>query len=141
MKELAGMKALITGGSRGIRAATALLFAERGVAVAIGYRSRAEEGNAVVQRARALGVNATAIAADIGDRDGAEQLVSTALKQLNGIDFFVGNSGIWVPDDVSLTEMSDDQWHRTLRENLDSVFFTTRAAARVISDGGRIVLK
>ncbi|HEU4997058.1 MAG TPA: SDR family oxidoreductase [Gemmatimonadaceae bacterium] len=140
MKELAGMKALVTGGSRGIGAATALLFAEWGVDVAIGYRSRAAEANTVVQRARALGVNATAIAADIGDREGAEQLIGAAVKQLNGIDFFVGNSGIWVPNDVSLTEMSDDQWHRTLRENLDSVFFTTRAAARVINDRGRIVL-
>lgn len=140
MKELAGMKALVTGGSRGIGAATALLFAEWGVDVAVGYRSRAAEANTVVQRARALGVNATAIAADIGDREGAEQLVGAAVKQLHGIDFFVGNSGIWVPDDVSLTEMSDEQWHRTLRENLDSVFFTTRAAARVINDRGRIVL-
>jgi 3-oxoacyl-[acyl-carrier protein] reductase len=140
VKSLGGKKALITGGSRGIGAATAMLFAEWGVDVAIGYRARGGDANTVVQRARSLGVTATAIAADIGDRSGAEQLVDDAVKQLGALDFFVGNSGIWIPEDVPLAEMSDDQWHRTMRENLDSVFFTTRAAARVLRDHGRIVL-
>jgi 3-oxoacyl-[acyl-carrier protein] reductase len=140
MKSLAGKKALVTGGSRGIGAATALLFAEWGVDVAIGYRARAGDANGVVQRARGLGVTAAAIAADIGDRSGAERLVDDTVKQLGALDFFVGNSGIWIPEDVPISEMSDDQWHRTMRENLDSVFFTTRAAARVLRDHGRIVL-
>ena len=140
MKSLAGKRALITGGSRGIGAATALLFAEFGVNVAIGYRARSESATSVVNRARGLGVTATAIAADIGDRDGADRLLSEALRQLGGLDFFVGNSGIWIADEVSLAEMSDEQWHGTMRENLYSVFFTTRAAARVLSDHGRVVL-
>jgi 3-oxoacyl-[acyl-carrier protein] reductase len=140
MKSLAGKKALVTGASRGIGAATALLFAEWGVDVVIGYRARSGDANAVVQRARGLGVTAAAIAADIGDRNGAERLVDDAMKQLGALDFFVGNSGIWIPEDVPISEMSDDQWHRTMRENLDSVFFTTRAAARVLKDHGRIVL-
>ena len=140
MKSLSGKKALITGGSRGIGAATALLFAEWGVDVAIGYRARTGDANAVVQRARGFGVAATAIAADIGDGSGADRLVDDAVKQLGALDFFVGNSGIWIADDVPLAEMSDDQWHRTMRENLDSIFFTTRAAARVLREHGRIVL-
>lgn len=140
MKSIGGRKALVTGGSRGIGAATALLFAEWGAHVAIGYRARTGDATAVVNRARGFGVNATAIAADIGDPHGAERLIEEAAKQLGGLDFFVGNSGIWIPQDVSLAEMSDDQWHRTMRENLDSVFFTTRAATRVLKDHGRIVL-
>ena len=140
MKSLAGRRALVTGGSRGIGAATALLFAEFGTHVAIGYRSRRDDADVVVRRARALGVNADAIAADIGSREGAEQLVEEAAKQLGGLDFFVGNSGIWIPDEVSLAEMSDDQWRRTMRENLDSVFYSTRAACRILKDRGRIVL-
>jgi len=140
VKSLAGKRALVTGGSRGIGAATALLFAEFGVDVAIGYRARTGDANAVVQRARGFGVRATAIAADVGDRDGAERLVDEAVKQLGPLDFFVGNSGIWIPDEVSLADMTDDQWQRTMRENLDSVFFTTRAACRSLNDHGRIVL-
>ena len=140
MKDLAGKSALITGGSRGIGAATALLLAEWGVHVAIGYRARTGDATGVVNRARGFGVNATAIAADIGEREGAERLVEEAGKQLGGLDYFIGNSGIWIPEDVSLGNMSDDQWHRTMRENLDSMFFTTRAASRVLRDHGRVVL-
>jgi len=140
VKDLAGRNALITGGSRGIGAATALLLAEWGVNVAIGYRARSGDATGVVNRARALGVTATAVAADIGEREGAERLVDEAVKQLGGLNYFVGNSGIWIPEDVSLADMGDDQWRRTMRENLDSMFFTTRAAARVIKDHGRIVL-
>jgi 3-oxoacyl-[acyl-carrier protein] reductase len=140
VKDLAGKNALVTGGSRGIGAATALLLAEWGVNVAIGYRARAGDATAVVNRARGFGVTATAIAADIGEREGAENLVEKAVKQLGALHYFVGNSGIWIPDDVSLAEMTDDQWHRTMRENLDSMFFTTRAATRVLQDHGRVVL-
>jgi 3-oxoacyl-[acyl-carrier protein] reductase len=140
VKSLAGRAALVTGGSRGIGAATALLFAEYGVNVAIGYRQRSSDAENVVRRVKALGVSATAIAADIGTRDGAERLVSDAAKFLGGLDYFVGNSGIWIPDDVALADMSDEQWERTMRENVDSVFYTTRAAARVLKDHGRIVL-
>lgn len=140
MKSLAGRRALVTGGSRGIGAATALLFAEYGTHVAIGYRQRSADANAVVDKARAAGVKAVAIAADISTRDGAEQLVNTAAKELGGLDYFVGNSGIWIPHEATLADMTDEQWQRTMRENVDSIFYTTRAAARILNDHGRIVL-
>jgi len=140
VKSLAGRKALVTGGSRGIGAATVQLFAEWGAHVAIGYRERKNDAENVARQAHAAGVKATAIAADISTREGAERLVEGAAKQLGGLDYFVGNSGIWIPDDVALAQMSDDQWRRTMRENVDSMFYTTRAAAKIIGDHGRIVL-
>ena len=140
MIDLRGKRALVTGGSRGIGAAVARLLARAGADVMIGYRSRAAEAGRVVAELSALGVAAAAHASDIATRDGAEALVSATVEELGGLDLFVGNAGIWPADDVSLAEMTDEQWARTIRENVDSIFFTTRAVARAIDDGGRIVL-
>lgn len=140
MKSLRGQRALITGASRGIGAATAELFAQWGTHVAIGYHSRHQDAETVVGKARGLGVKAVAVPADISTVEGAEHLVNEAVRQLGGVDYFVGNSGIWIPEDVPLTDMTDEQWHRTQRQNLDSIFYTTRAVCRVIGDHGRVVL-
>src|SRR5262249_16628356 len=132
---------LITGGSRGIGAATARLFAENGVHVAIGFRSRNADAEALVSELKSNhGVNAFAHGADISSRDGAQRLIDRAADELGGVDFFVGNAGIWPCDDVALADMTDEQWRRTMAENVDSVFWTTRAAVRRLNDGGRIVL-
>ena len=140
MIDLKGKKALVTGGSRGIGAATAQLFAEFGVNVAIGYRSRREDAEAVVRSVESKGVKGAAFATDIATREGADALVRQAAQALGGLDFFVGNAGIWPTDDVPVTDLDDARWRRTMSENVDSMFFTTRAAARQMNDGGRIVL-
>ena len=140
MQGLAGKRALITGGSRGIGAATALLFAEFGVHVAIGYRSRREDADKAVEQITRHGVRACAFSTDIATREGADQLIQQSARALGGLDFFVGNAGIWPTDAVPVVDMDDGRWRRTMAENVDSMFFTTRAAARAMNDGGRIVL-
>ena len=140
MNSLRGKRALITGGSRGIGAATALLFAEYGTDIVIGYRSRKEDAAAIVDQARAKGVRAFAHAQDISSHDGADSLVRHAVTDLGGLDFFVGNAGIWPADDVPVSDMDDHRWRRTMAENVDSMFYTTRSAARAMADNGRIVL-
>ena len=140
MITLAGRRALVTGGSRGIGAATALLLGACGADVAIGYRSRTADARRVCDRLGALGVRGVDIAADIATADGAARLVDATVAALGGIDIFVANAGIWPPDDIPITAMDDAHWRRTMAENLDSVFYSTRAVARVMADGGRIVL-
>ena len=140
MISLRGKRALVTGGSRGIGAATALLLAECGADVGIGYRSREVEASAVVKQMAGRGVRAFAQAADVGTRVGSDQLFARVQREFGGLDLFVGNAGIWPADDVPVTELDDARWHRTLVENVDSMFFTTRAAARLMGAGSRIVL-
>ena len=140
MISLRGKRALVTGGSRGIGAATAILLAECGADVGIGYKSRTEEAAQVAKRVAERGVRSFAQAADIATRQGADTLLERASREFGGIDLFVANPGIWPTDDVAVSEMDDERWVRTMRENIDAMFFTARAAARAMSDGGRIVL-
>jgi 3-oxoacyl-[acyl-carrier protein] reductase len=140
MNDLAGKRVLVTGGSRGIGAAVAVLMAEWGADVAIGYRSRRVDADAVVAQVERLGRRAVALAHDISTRAGADALVEQSALALGGLDCFVGNAGIWPPEDVPVATMSDDRWRRTMAENVDAMFFTSSAAARLLSDHGRIVL-
>lgn len=140
MIDLTGTRALVTGGSRGIGAATARLLAKAGAQVVVGYRSRMADATKVVDELRASGVHAEAFGADISTREGAESLVAETLRVFGGLDVFVGNAGIWPAEEVPLTEMDDERWLRTIRENMDSVFYTTRAVAGAMADRGRIVL-
>jgi len=140
MISLRGKRALVTGGSRGIGAATALLLAECGADVGIGYRSRQNEAADVVQQLAGRGVRAFAHAADLSALSGTTSLFDRAEREFGGLDIFVGNAGIWPATDVPLADMTDEQWRRTMSENLDNMFYSTRAAARRLERGGRIVL-
>ena len=140
MINLAGKCALVTGGSRGIGAATAVMLAESGADVAIGYQSRRADADHVVREVRKLGVRALAVASDISTADGAGELVRQAVDGLGALDLFVGNAGIWPVEEEDVTVISDERWRRTMAQNVDSMFYTTRAAARAMRDHGRIVL-
>lgn len=140
MISLRGKRALVTGGSRGIGAATALLLAECGADVGIGYRSREKAAAEVVRQVADRGVRSFAQAADIATRVGVEALFERAQRELGGLDLFIGNAGIWPTAETPVSELSDDRWHDTMRQNVESMFLTARAAARMIGPGGRIVL-
>jgi 3-oxoacyl-[acyl-carrier protein] reductase len=108
--------------------------------VGIGFRTREEEAREVVEDVRALGVEGWAQAGDLSDPGDAEALFRRADEEFDGLDLFVGNAGIWPPDSIPVEEMTDEHWRRTIRTNLDSIFYTTREAAGRIRDGGSIVL-
>jgi 3-oxoacyl-[acyl-carrier protein] reductase len=137
---LAGKRALVTGGSRGIGAATVLMLAESGADVVLGYRSRQDDAERVAADARKLGVRSAAVAADISTAAGADALVAATVTTLGALDLFVGNAGIWPVEEADVTQVTDERWRRTMAQNVDSMFYTARAAARVLRDHGRMVL-
>ena len=138
MIDLSGRRAFVTGGSRGIGRATALLLARAGASVAIGYATRRDDADAAVAAIRAAGGQAEAVGGDLGDQAAAERVVAQVAQR--GLDLLVVNHGIWPPTPQAVAAMPAEQWERTRRANLDSVFFVTRAAIPRLSDGGRIVL-
>lgn len=138
MIDLSGRRAFVTGGSRGIGRATALLLARAGASVAIGYATRRDDAEAAVAAIRAGGGQAEAVGGDLGESAAAERVVAQVAQ--GGLDLLVVNHGIWPPTPQSVAAMTADQWERTRRANLDSVFFVTRAAIPHLPDGARIVL-
>lgn len=139
MIDLAGKKALVTGGARGIGAACARLLARAGADVGIVYRSREGEANVLVDELRAFGVHAFAVQADIATRAGNEAFIAEAVARFGRVDIFVGNAGVWPDVAVPVVELDDDRWHRTMATNLDGMFFGARAAVRHMPDGGRLI--
>lgn len=147
--DLTGKVALVTGGSRGIGAATALLLARAGAAVAITYRTRKADAEAVLAKITGHGRRKSgefakrqpiAIRADLAKRQDCERTVRKTVELCGRLDFFIANAGIWPPEDVPVTAMGDERWARTLAVNLDSVFFGTRAALGAMEAGGRVVI-
>ncbi len=138
--DLTGKNAIVTGGSRGVGRATALLLARAGANVGIGYRSRREAADGVVAELEAMGVKAWAAAGDLGRPEHVEALFVRGDEEFDGLDIFVGNHGIWPSNDTAIADMTDEQWHGTMATNLHSVFYTSRAAAKRLRPDGRLVL-
>jgi 3-oxoacyl-[acyl-carrier protein] reductase len=116
---LQGRTALVTGGSRGIGRAIAVELGKAGASVVVGYRSGADEAEAVAQE-----VGGRAVQADVSNPDEARALVEEAGE----LAILVNNAGL--TRDGVLARMTDDDWRAVIETNLGSVFFTCRAAAR-----------
>ncbi|HKU62190.1 MAG TPA: SDR family oxidoreductase [Gemmatimonadales bacterium] len=140
MIDLAGRSAVVTGGSRGIGRATALLLARAGADVAVTYHSRQREAEAVVAEIAAFGRRAFAVGGDLADPATSHRLASEVARELGGLDCFVANAGIWPSDETPLARMGAARWRETMAANLDAVFHSTRAALGIMRPGGRVVI-
>ena len=140
MIALNGRTALVTGGSRGIGRAVVALLARAGADVAIAYRSRAAEAEAIGDEVRALGRRAITVGGDLADPAVAERLAAGVATAFGRLDIFVANAGVWPPDEVPLGRLPPDRWRATMAANLDAVFHSTRAALGLMGPGGRVVL-
>ncbi|MFD7643563.1 SDR family NAD(P)-dependent oxidoreductase [Kitasatospora sp. NPDC059795] len=135
---LAGRTALVTGGSRGIGAATALALAGAGADVAISFSGSAPRAEAVVREIEALGRRAVAYKADQADPAQVAELVSAVAADFGRLDILVNNAGVIATGPIG--EAADTEaLARQYAVNVGGVTAGIRAAATVLADGGRIV--
>ena len=112
--------ALITGGSRGIGAATVRLFAAAGAKVVFNYQKAQAQAKALAKECGEA--NCHAVASNLNYSESARALVAETVKHFGRLDILVANHGVWPAEDVPIERMSDEQWRSTLSINLDGVF-------------------
>jgi 3-oxoacyl-[acyl-carrier protein] reductase len=136
-KTLSGKVALVTGGSRGIGAATARALAEAGADVAISYAASADKAQAVVTEIEGKGVKAAAFKADQGDVAQVHRLVADVVARFGRLDILVNNAGLFEVLPLGGTDFAAVD--RLIAVNVDGVVAAIRAAAPVLAEGGRII--
>jgi NAD(P)-dependent dehydrogenase (short-subunit alcohol dehydrogenase family) len=117
--------ALITGGNKGIGRAIALRFAREGASVVIAARDAARI-ESVEKEIRALGREALGLVCDVGDDAEVRAMVRSAEQRCVKIDILVNNAGYFCSLHP-IAEMPDEEWERSLRDNLSSAFYVSRA--------------
>ncbi len=125
MVDLQNRVALITGGSRGIGRAIALALAEAGAAVAVNYRERVEEAEAVAAGIRKRGRRAALFGADVSLRIAVQSMVHDIEAELGPVDILVNNAGMAATR--GLDDITEEEFDRTLAVNLKSAFLCTQA--------------
>ncbi|MFG2720861.1 SDR family NAD(P)-dependent oxidoreductase [Streptomyces sp. NPDC048416] len=137
MNSLNGKKALVTGGSRGIGAATALRLAQEGADVALTYVQGEDAAREVVAKIEAMGRRGLALRADLGEAAEATACVEQAADAFGGLDILVNNAGVGVLAPLDQLALADID--RVLMVNVRGVFLASQAAAAKLPRGGRII--
>ncbi|MBX4862592.1 SDR family oxidoreductase [Rhizobium sophorae] len=137
MTELAGKRALVTGGSRGIGAAIALALADKGADVAITYERSADRAAEVVRAIEGKGRKALAIQADSADPAAVKRSVDEAAQALGGLDILVNNAAIALYG--AIADVSVEQIDALLDVNVRSPLLASQAAIPYLQAGGRVI--
>lgn len=127
MKLLEGKVALITGATRGIGKGIAEVFAAHGAKIAFTYRSSDDAAKALVEN---LPTEALSFKADAASFEDAQRVIEETVKHFGKLDIIVNNAGI--AKDTLILRMNVEQWQDVLDTNLNSVFYTTKAAMRTM---------
>lgn len=137
MGVLTGKIAIITGASSGIGRAIAERLAQEGATVVVNYHVNAEKARAVADGIQAKGGTALVMQADMSRVAEAQWLVQDTVKQLDRLDILINNAGRFIPN--TMVETTEAEFDAIIALNAKGPYFAMQAAARVLSDGGRIV--
>jgi len=140
--DLNGKVALITGGSRGVGAATGLQLAKRGCHVAINCSRTADRAKQVAEQCQANGVRAVVVQGDVASDADCRRIVAESIEALGQLDILVNNAGTTrFIDFQNLDDVTDEDWDGILSVNLKGSFQCARAARAALeaSDFGVIV--
>ncbi|MDZ5450513.1 SDR family NAD(P)-dependent oxidoreductase [Labrys sp. ZIDIC5] len=136
-KALSGKVALVTGGSRGIGAASAMALADLGADVAISYSASGDRAMSVVSDMERKTVRAKAFKADQADSAQVAALVADVYREFGQLDILVANAGVFEAGAVDINDTTAlDRMHAV---NVTGVIAAIRAASQIIGEGGRII--
>ena len=134
--------AVISGGSRGIGAATVKAFVAAGAKVVFNYRRENRAAKQVIQTCEGLEGQAVAVRADVTNMADARRLVEAAVYRFGKLDTLVANAGIWNYKPLPIQQMTEKQWDEMIAVNLKGVYsLVHRAVPQMIHQkGGRIIV-
>jgi 3-oxoacyl-[acyl-carrier protein] reductase len=133
---LSNKVALITGGSRGIGAATVRLFTAAGAKVVFSYEKAQPQAEEL--RRQCGEADCQAVASNLSGPSAGRGLVAEVVKRFGRLDILIANHGVWPAQDEAIDEMPDEQWRSTLAINLDGVFGLVKHAVRQMKTQPRI---
>jgi 3-oxoacyl-[acyl-carrier protein] reductase len=139
MFNLKNKVAIITGGSRGIGAATVRLFASAGCNIVFTYRNASKEAKVVESEGKKAGIHCFGIKSDISILQDVEKVVAFTLKKFKKIDILVNNAGIWTYGEMGKFDMK--VWEETIKVNIDGSFYMINAVTPIMKrqKSGKII--
>jgi 3-oxoacyl-[acyl-carrier protein] reductase len=136
--DFSGKVALVTGGSRGIGRATALLLAEHGAQIAVNYQQNTEAAESLLTELHALGTEARAYQANVADEEAVNRMIAEVSSDFGQLDCLVNNAGIW--KEAAIATITTEQLSEMIDVNMKSLFYCVRAAIPHLARAGGSII-
>ena len=129
--------AIVTGASKGIGKATAILLASNGINVVVNYVRDSEAADNTIQEIERSGGTAIAVQANVGKPSEITRLFDTAISEFGKIDILINNAGVILYK--AIKDITEDDFDRLFSINVKGVFFAMKEAAAKLADNGKII--